>query len=53
MPKNVLLIGCKYTGAPIPDTVIDVLGLVRPSIDKDRAAYALYEYDLIIINPAR
>jgi len=51
MPKNVLLVGCKYTGAPIPDTAIDVLGLVRPSIDKDRAAYALYEYDLIIINP--
>ena len=51
MPKKVLLVGCKYTGAPIPDTAIDVLGLVRPSIDKDRAAYALYEYDLIIINP--
>ena len=51
MPKNVLLVGCSYTGAPIPDTTIDVLGLVRPSIDKDRAAYALYEYDVIIINP--
>lgn len=51
MPKNVLLVGCKYTGPTIPDTTIDVLGLVRPSIDKERSAFALYEYDLIIINP--
>ena len=51
MPRNVLLVGCNYTGAPIPETTVDVLGLVRPRIDKDRAAYALYEYDVIIINP--
>ncbi|MFF7065576.1 TIR domain-containing protein [Pseudomonas sp. NPDC008258] len=49
--RNVLLVGCCYTGEPIPDTHIDVLGLCRPSVDKARAAYALYEYDLIIINP--
>lgn len=51
MPKNVLLVGCNYSGPPIADTRIDVLGLCRPSIDKDRAAYALYEYDVVIINP--
>lgn len=51
MPKNVLLVGCKYTGPSIPDTRIDILGLCRPSIDKDRSAYALYEYDIVIINP--
>lgn len=52
MPKNVLLVGCNYTGVSIPDTTIDVLGLVRPSIEKSRAAFALYEYDVVIINPA-
>lgn len=51
MPKNVLLVGCKYTGPPIPETRIDMLGLCRPSIDNSRAAYALYEYDVVIINP--
>jgi hypothetical protein len=49
--KNVLLVGCTYGGDPIPDTTIDVLGLCRASIDKSRSAYALYEYDVIIINP--
>lgn len=51
MTKNVLLVGCEYTGASIPNTKIDNLGLVRSSIDEDRAAYSLYEYDVIIINP--
>lgn len=51
MPKNVLLVGCKYTGDEIPETKVDVLGLCRPQIRKDKAAYALYEYDIIIINP--
>jgi hypothetical protein len=51
MAKNILLIGLEYTGSNIQDTKIDVLGLCRPSIDSDRAAYALYEYDVIIINP--
>lgn len=51
MSKNVLLVGCTYSGPPMADTQIDVLGLCRPSIDKDRAAYALYDYDVIIINP--
>jgi hypothetical protein len=51
MPKNILLVGCTYSGPPIEDAQIDTLGLCRPSIDPDRAAYALYEYDIVIINP--
>jgi hypothetical protein len=51
MTKNVLLAGCTYAGPPIPDTNFDILGLCRPSIDNSRAAYALYEYDVIVINP--
>lgn len=51
MTKNVLLVGCTYAGPTIPDTNFDVLGLCRPSIDKSRSAYALYEYDVIVINP--
>jgi len=51
MPKNVLLVGLTYKGSEIPDTKIDVLGLCRPEIASDKAAYALYEYDTIIINP--
>lgn len=51
MSKNILLVGCKYTGAPIPGTNIENLGLIRPSINSEKAAYPLYEYDLIIINP--
>lgn len=52
MVKRVLLVGLDYSGAPLDDTEIDTLGLCRPSISKDSAAYALYEYDVIVINPA-
>lgn len=48
--QSVLLVGSTYAGPPISDTRIDVLKLCRPSVDKDRAAYALYEYDVVIIN---
>ncbi len=51
MPKNVLLVGLNYTGSEIPGTKIDVLGLCRPNVASDKAAYVLYEYDVIIINP--
>ncbi|MCX7174929.1 MAG: toll/interleukin-1 receptor domain-containing protein [Proteobacteria bacterium] len=51
MTKNVLLVGLKYTGPAIPRTKIDVLGLCRPKICDEKAAFALYEYDVIIINP--
>src|SRR5437870_3225071 len=30
---------------------IDTLGLCRVEVDRDRSAFALYEYDVIIINP--
>ena len=30
---------------------IDNLGLCQPEVDRERAAYPLYEYDTIIINP--
>lgn len=51
MAKNVLLVGLKYTGPTIPETKIDVLGLCRPTVCAAKAADALYEYDVIIINP--
>ncbi|MCT4500734.1 toll/interleukin-1 receptor domain-containing protein [Pseudomonas sivasensis] len=51
MTKNMLLVGCSYAGPPIADVNIDVLGLCRSSVDQNRSAYALYEYDVIIINP--
>lgn len=51
MNKKVLLVGLHYTGPTISDVEIDTLGLCRPEIDENRAAYALYEYDLIVINP--
>lgn len=46
-----LLVGLDYSGPDIIDAEIETLGLCRPEIDEDRAAYALYEYDLIVINP--
>ncbi len=51
MTKKVLLVGLDYSGPNITDVEIETLGLCRPEVDEDRAAYALYEYDLIIINP--
>ncbi|WP_287919302.1 toll/interleukin-1 receptor domain-containing protein [Comamonas sp.] len=49
--KRVLTVGLKYTGASIVGVEFENLGLCRPSIDQDRASFALYEYDVIIINP--
>ncbi|TKR54321.1 toll/interleukin-1 receptor domain-containing protein [Allopusillimonas ginsengisoli] len=49
--KRVLTVGLKYSGAPINGVEFENLGLCRPATDKNRAAYALYEYDVIIINP--
>ena len=51
MSNKVLLVGLDYSGPKIVDVEIETLGLCRPEIDEDRAAYALYEYDLIVINP--
>ena len=49
--RRVLTVGLTYTGNPIPEVEIQNLGLCQASIDRDRAAFALYEYDTIIINP--
>ncbi len=49
--KKVLTVGLTYTGDPIEGVEIENLGLCRPNIDQERAAYPLYEYDTIIINP--
>jgi hypothetical protein len=50
--RHVLLVGMTYCGSPIDEVEIETLGLCRPSFSFERAAYALYEYDVIIINPA-
>lgn len=49
--KRVLTVGLTYTGASVASVEFETLGLCRPSVDQDRAAFALYEYDVIIINP--
>lgn len=49
--KRVLTVGLTYTGAPIDGVEIENLGLCQPSVDQERAAFSLYEYDVIIINP--
>jgi hypothetical protein len=49
--RRVLSVGLKYTGEPIDGTVIDNLGLCRPEVSESRAAFPLYEYDVIVINP--
>jgi hypothetical protein len=51
MIKRVLTVGLTYTGEPIAGVEIDNLGLCQPGVAKDRAAFPLYEYDTIIINP--
>jgi hypothetical protein len=50
--KQVLTVGLTYTGDPIPGVDIENLGLCQPSVAKKCAAFPLYEYDTIIINPA-
>lgn len=49
--KRVLLVGLEYAGNEIDGAEIETLGLGRPEIVKEQAAYSLYEYDVIIINP--
>lgn len=49
--KRVLTVGLTYTGESVAGVEFENLGLCSPSIDQDRAAFALYEYDVIIINP--
>jgi hypothetical protein len=49
--KRVLTVGMTYTGDAVDGVEIENLGLCQPSVDQKRAAYALYEYDTIIISP--
>ena len=49
--KRVLTVGLKYTGLPVDGVEFENLGLCRPSVDQNRAAFALYEYDVIVIDP--
>lgn len=49
--RRVLTVGLTYTGDPIAGVEIEGLGLCQASVDRERAAFALYEYDTIIINP--
>lgn len=51
MKKKVLLVGLEYSGDKISDTEIETKGLCRPEIEPSKAADALYDYDVIIINP--
>ena len=49
--RRVLTVGVTYTGDAMDGVEIDNLGLCQPVVDRERAAYPLYEYDTIIINP--
>lgn len=49
--KSVLTVGVTYTGENIDGVEIENLGLCQPGVDRKRAAFPLYEYDTIIINP--
>ncbi len=49
--KRILTVGITYTGPKIEGVEIESLGLCRAEICDEKAAYSLYEYDAIIINP--
>lgn len=49
--RRVLTVGLTYTGGAIDGVEIENSGLCQPGVDRERAAYPLYEYDTIIINP--
>jgi len=49
--KRILLAGLTYRGPSIPNVEIESRGLGRPEIIDSKAAAALYDYDVIIINP--
>jgi TIR domain len=49
--KRILTVGLAYTGDPIEDVKFENLGLCRPSAARDKAAFPLYEYDVVAINP--
>ncbi len=49
--KRMLTVGILYTGEGIDGVEIENLGLCQPQVNQERAAFPLYEYDTIIINP--
>jgi hypothetical protein len=49
--RQVLTVGITYTGEKIEGVEIENLGLCQAGVDKKPAAFPLYEYDTIIINP--
>lgn len=51
MMRRVLTVGMTYTGEKIDGVEIENLGLCQPRVNKERAAFPLYEYDTIILNP--
>ena len=51
MKKKVLLVGLRYEGPDIADAEFEVLGLCRAKVNDSKASFALYEYDVVIINP--
>lgn len=50
--KRVLTVGLRYSGEPIDGVEFDNLGLCSAATAHDKAAYPLYEYDVIVIHPA-
>lgn len=49
--RRVLTVGVTYTAEKSEGVEIENLGLCQPSVDQERAAFPLHEYDTIIINP--
>lgn len=49
--KRVLTVGLAYTKAAIGGVEFENLGLGRPDVAHEKAAFSLYEYDVIVINP--
>lgn len=49
--KKILTIGISFDGNPVQGVTFETLGLCQPAVDKERSAFPLYEYDVIIINP--
>jgi len=50
--KRVLTVGLHYSDAPINGVEFENLGLCGASANDEKSAYPLYEYDVIVINPA-
>lgn len=49
--QSVLLVGFDYSNWVLRTVSVDIKGLCRPEIAPERSAAALYDYDIIIINP--